>query len=505
MAGPEGPFAWVHTLCGTAEGELWVGTRTYGAFRLEGETWRQYDVGDGPADNSVRLILRSRDGGIWAATETGLSRFDGSRWVTHALPSALASELPARGGLRQSRDGSLWINHFQMDRSGVELATVRYVPDTRPPDTQITVAIDEISQPGNTVVSWAGSDYWHATADHDLLYSFRLDGGPWSAFSYQTSEILSSLPAGTHVFEVKARDLDFNEDPTPAPVRFTVIPPVWQQPWFVFLMVVFLGMTGFPASRIIVRTRERDELLEELKGELAAAHDMQMELMPTEHPGIEGFDIAGMCVPATDVGGDYFQYFHRDGKLLVSLADVTGRAMQAAIPVVMFSGILKSQVELGGTLEQLFSRLNRSLCGALRRHTLVCLLLGELDIASRTLRLSNGGCPYPYHFRASDGHVTELQATAYPLGIRPDTHYEVVEARLESGDCVVFCSDGIVETVSAQGEQFGYERTAEVVKEACTEGLSAESTIDRMFGTTDRFREGAPQEDDMACVVVRVL
>ena len=505
VAGPEGPFAWVHTLCGTAEGALWVGTRTYGAFCFDGEEWQRHDVGDGLADNSIRRILQTRDGSIWAATETGISRFDGSRWVTHALPVNLAVELPTRGGIKQSEDGSLWINHFRRDRAGLTLATVRYVPDTRPPDTRIAVAIEEIAQPGNTVVSWTGADRWHSTRADELLYSFRLDGGPWSPFSPQRSQILSSLLAGKHVFDVKARDLDFNEDPTPATVRFTVVPPVWQQPWFLFLLVVFVGMTGFLASRIIVRTRERDELLEELKGELAAAHEMQMELMPTEHPGIEGFDIAGRCIPAADVGGDYFQYFLRNGKLLLSLADVTGRAMQAAIPVVMFSGLLKSQVELGGTVEELFSRLNRSLCGALRRHTLVCLLLGELDTASRTLRLSNGGCPYPYHFCASDGDVVELQATAYPLGIRPDTQYEVVETRLESGDCVVFCSDGIVETASAQGEQFGYERTAEAVREACAEGLSAESTIDRMFHAADLFREGAPQEDDMTCVVLRVL
>jgi len=81
------------------------------------------------------------------------------------------------------------------------------------------------------------------------------------------------------------------------------------------------------------------QLIDELEEELQTAHDMQMRLMPTESPQIAGFDIAGRCLPANHVGGDLFQYFPQDGKLAISLADVTGHAMEAAIPMVMFSGM----------------------------------------------------------------------------------------------------------------------------------------------------------------------
>ena len=72
------------------------------------------------------------------------------------------------------------------------------------------------------------------------------------------------------------------------------------------------------------------------------AHDLQMGLMPTKPPQIEGFDITGRCIPANHVGGDFFQYFQQDGKLSLCLADVTGHAMEAAVPVMMFSGVLNS-------------------------------------------------------------------------------------------------------------------------------------------------------------------
>jgi PAS domain S-box-containing protein len=255
----------VQALCGTTQGDLWVGTRTHGAYSYDGETWRRHDVGEGLADSYVRAILETREGSILAATRTGISRFDGTEWVTHALPSGLAAGMPTRGGISESRDGSLWINHLQGDGEGYALATIRYVPDRAAPDTWTTVAIDEISQPGNTVVSWAGADPWNVTPAGDLVYSCRLDGGAWSPFSSRNSEILSSLAGGEHAFEVKARDLDFNIDPSPAMVQFMVTPPVWQQRWFVGLVVLFLVGIGVQTGRVVRRGQRLREAKEGLE------------------------------------------------------------------------------------------------------------------------------------------------------------------------------------------------------------------------------------------------
>ena len=69
---------------------------------------------------------------------------------------------------------------------------------------------------------------------------------------------------------------------------------------------------------------------------------------------------------------------------------------------------------------------------------------------------------------------------------------------------MIFCSDGIVEAENLAGDQFGYDRTAEMIRQACAEDLSAEATIDRILEVLDAFRGDAPQSDDMTCVVVRV-
>ena len=159
------------------------------------------------------------------------------------------------------------------------------------------------------------------------------------------------------------------------------------------------------SSKTIEQERRiRDEEIQRqlLEEELQTAHDLQMGLMPKDSPNIKGFDISGRCFPANHVGGDFFQYFPiSDNRLAISLADVTGHAMEAAVPVMMFSGILKSQMELGDSIEDLFGRLNRTLHGTLDKRTFVCFAMGELDTVTRKCRLSNSGFPYPYHYGPS--------------------------------------------------------------------------------------------------------
>jgi sigma-B regulation protein RsbU (phosphoserine phosphatase) len=246
------------------------------------------------------------------------------------------------------------------------------------------------------------------------------------------------------------------------------------------------------------------KLIEELEKELQIAHTLQMGLMPKSSPQIEGLDIAGRCIPATHVGGDFFQYFNQDERLTLTMVDVTGHAMEAAIPVVMFSGILDSQMEIGGSVKDLFGRLNRASYRNLEKRVFVCCALGEVELTTRLMRLSNGGCPLPYHFSAESGEVIELGEGAYPLGIRPDTDYGVVEKQLKPGDLIVFCTDGLIETENISGTVFGFNGIEETIRQACIENLSAEATIDQIFEKVNSFRGNAPQQDDMTCVIVKV-
>lgn len=452
------------------QGNLWLAT-SQGAVRYDGQHWTTFDAADGLADNQVFDVLEDHEGNIWFATAKGVTR---------------------------------------------------YRPDTRPPQTRMVRGPEGTVGYGTSVLTFEfeGGDWeWE---QRSLTFSYalmkegrKLEEGDWSEWDAQKF-VQVPLPGDGHfTFHVRTRDKALNVDPTPATHVFYIAPPLWKVLWFQvstgfgLLLIVFSSGYALRKRRQAYQVEQHarqveQRLFAEMERELQTAHEMQMALMPKAPPRIAGFEITGRCMPANHVGGDLFQYFQQNGKLSISLADVTGHAMEAAIPVVMFSGVLEAQMETGGTVEELFTRLNRSLHRTLIGHTFVCFALGELDLSTRVFRFSDAGCPYPYHYRAATGEVTELRVDAYPLGVRPDTTYRVIEIQLEPGDRVVFCSDGIIEATNAGGEMFGFERTAEVVRRGCAEDLSAEALLARIIQEVKAFSGEVPQGDDQTAVVLKV-
>jgi PAS domain S-box-containing protein len=247
VSGPEGVSSWIQSLAVDGDDNLWVGTRLYGLYRLKGSSspaegaWTRYTTADGLADNWVHAVRMGPDGTVWASTMRGVSRFDGNTWTAEATPHLMDahSVVPA--------SGYLWIN----TPGGV----IRYLAHRGAPETVIHASPAELSYPGNTVITWSGSDAWRATPPEDLQYAWRLNGGAWSAFSHQTRAAFASLRDGAYTFEAVSRDRDHNTDPTPAVLHFRVEAPVWKQTWFHLLMVLLLGGILVQSVRVLRRAR----------------------------------------------------------------------------------------------------------------------------------------------------------------------------------------------------------------------------------------------------------
>ena len=260
----------------TPQGDLWLGSRTYGVFRHNGTDWQRFDYQDGLADNRVRSIFQDRSGAVWVGTAEGISRFDGRTWFPNALPPGLP-RTAFYDPILQSRDGTRYLNAVSdadawRNRSGPQhatgsytLRTIRYIPETDAPETVMTIAPGEASLGGEITFAWTGVDPWRSTLREDLQYAYRIDGGAWSPYRGDMIRSFENLSVGTHTIAVKARDLAFNEDPTPAVKSFNVVPPVWRRAWFVGLLAGFVGMTGFLITRIIVRDRRLRQSNEDLR------------------------------------------------------------------------------------------------------------------------------------------------------------------------------------------------------------------------------------------------
>ncbi|MEW6753012.1 MAG: SpoIIE family protein phosphatase [Candidatus Latescibacterota bacterium] len=493
-------------------GALWVATNQ-GVLHQDDRGVTALTRQQGLGHDAVTCMMEDRRGHLWFGTAGGgVSRYDGLVVQTLRQRDGLPSDWIA--ALHEDRAGDVWI--------ATDKGLTRYRPRPSPPPiavTEVTAdraygAVDELRIPSShRLVRIAFRGISLKTSAGGMAYVYRLGGhhDEWRQTRDRSVEY-ADLPVGDYTFEVKAVDRDLTASDGPARVRIRVRPPLGR---YALTGGLGLALVGLAAALLVGvrRRRERDQaqralveaqaaLVDEMRRELQTAHDLQMGLMPSAAPAVQGCTSAGRCLPATQVGGDFYQYYHGADRLSVGLADVTGHGMAAAIPAVMFSGILDSQVRLSTGLEDLFDRLNGVLRQRLSGRTHVAFCMAQIDVQAQSLHLANAGCPYPLHYRAGAGSVHELQVEGYPLGISPVRVYRSLQVQFAPGDYVVFYSDGIAEAANAVGELFGFERTLVTVQDACAQGLSPEAVIDHLLAAVRACSGDVPQGDDMTCVVL---
>lgn len=258
----------------TEEGSLWTVERGLGVQRLKDQQWTRYTKEDGLADNMVSALLCRNSNSIWALSASGLNYFDGTSWTPNIYGPLFPGSILLSGTIKESKDGSIWLNYvnepwyirtipmYSKKISNITFKSIRCRPLSAPPETKITFSTDRVALPGNTTIRWKGFSLWQETENVNLYYSWRLNDESWSAFSPELDTTLLALKPGKHTFEVRARDYDLNIDSTPASTSFVVIAPVWQNAWFVILMLFLLSMIIL-SIWLMVRVHEIQAVAEE--------------------------------------------------------------------------------------------------------------------------------------------------------------------------------------------------------------------------------------------------
>lgn len=211
-----------------------------------------------------------------------------------------------------------------------------------------------------------------------------------------------------------------------------------------------------------------------MRNELQTVHDMQMSLLPdplTPH----GYTMDGVLVPANNVGGDYFNLRwldDRNQKLSIVIADVSGKAMEAAVTALRFSEMLRYEARHRTGPTEILHDLDASLEGEIDTATLITCCVAILDLSTHTVQISNAGhCPLVYVGNHS-GLASPVELTRLPLSIgavkRPSVEYCVTETALSSGNALVLYSDGLIDAQSSNGQMFEEPRLLELLKDAAT-------------------------------------
>jgi serine phosphatase RsbU (regulator of sigma subunit) len=258
-------------------------------------------------------------------------------------------------------------------------------------------------------------------------------------------------------------------------------------------------------AKLFLENIEKSRMEEELK----IARDLQSSMLPESSPQVEGFAIAARCIPAREVGGDFYDFIeipnNSAGKRMgIIVGDVSGKAVSGALVMAASRSIFRVLSGVGSPLSEVMSTGNARLGKDVKKGMFVALLYGVLDSRQRTLTLSNAGQTQPIlcPVDGSEPRYLVTEGDTFPLGILDDVDYRETRIPLEGGDTVVFYTDGVVEAMNGNSEIYGFERLVNSIGEG--RHLEAEAMLHKLLEDVERFVGGVEQHDDLTVVVVKV-
>lgn len=240
----------------------------------------------------------------------------------------------------------------------------------------------------------------------------------------------------------------------------------------------------YAVYRYSAEQNERQAVLEQ---EYRSAQELQRVLIPETLPALPGFAITSAYIPASEVGGDFFQVIPQpDGSALLVVGDVSGKGLKAAMTVSLIVGTLRTLVEVMDDPAEILNGLNRRLQGRLNNGFVTCLVL-RLD-ADGVATIANGGHLPPFLNKQEMKLPGDL-----PLGVVATTHYTNTVTRLAVGDRLTLYTDGLVEARNASGEIFSFARLQELIATEPDATRASEAAV--AFG----------QEDDITVLTITRL
>jgi serine phosphatase RsbU (regulator of sigma subunit) len=267
-------------------------------------------------------------------------------------------------------------------------------------------------------------------------------------------------------------------------------------------IVGMLGMASLlVAYGLIIRAMRREvRQRTRLETEVNIARDIQQSLLPKVAFRNSRCEIVGVTIPATEVGGDYFDTVALgEDTVVVAIADVTGHGIGAGILAAMTKSALRSQLAHDSSPEAVLNNLNRTVAQVADKKTFVTF--GYIQLEGSQLRYGTAGHP-PMLLKRGGGGVELLRTPNVGLGMRDDTVFHEEHLTPSAGDVLILYTDGASEATDAKGEQFGMERIEHSLR--MTNG-SAEQFCAALLKDLRAFRGGDSFEDDISIVCVKFL
>jgi serine phosphatase RsbU (regulator of sigma subunit) len=259
----------------------------------------------------------------------------------------------------------------------------------------------------------------------------------------------------------------------------------------------------------LLREQAEKQRLEE---ELRIARQIQMSLLPqgaVSHPGLR---IAALCLPATEVGGDYYDLLPlSDSRLGVLVADVSGKGTSAALYMAELKGLVLSLSRIYGSPARLLGEANRILAANMDPRSFVTMTYAVVDTAEGTMHYARAGHHPILHLEAATGRTRMLSPPGLGLGMDPGARFEEILEEavlpLRSGDVFLFFTDGLTEAMNERAELFGESRLRELMESVGGggDGMPVAELKERILAEIRGFVGGAAPQDDLTLVILKVV
>jgi sigma-B regulation protein RsbU (phosphoserine phosphatase) len=252
--------------------------------------------------------------------------------------------------------------------------------------------------------------------------------------------------------------------------------------------------------------RDREHLVV-INRELDLARGIQESLVPRQFPSDSRFEVYGSMIPASQVGGDLFDFFLLDAnRIAVTVGDVSGKGLPAALFMAVSRTVLRVTAMKGLPPHECMEEVNRFLSLDQTTAMYLTCFYGILDLESGRLEYSRAAHNAPYLVRApaSGGKVKGLrEASGLPLGMFDSGTYDTASVQLNRGDCLVMYTDGVTEAASLGGEMYGEERLVPVLNSVAER--TAQEVVKTVIAGVQTFAGGVPQSDDITVLALSYL
>ncbi len=260
-----------------------------------------------------------------------------------------------------------------------------------------------------------------------------------------------------------------------------------------------LALSSVQNSFLIEEQLEKERLEEEMR----LARTIQERLFPQSIPKMAGTDVATLALPSRVVGGDYFDVMRLHGdRLLLAVADVTGKGIPAALLMANIQACLHILVPIDVNIEEATVHINRVICENTGADKFITFFLAIYKPADHSLQYVNAGHNPPFLLR-TDGRLELLEKGGLLLGVMKNIPYERGETTLGVGDTLVLYTDGVTEAMNEGEEEYEEARLETALRAAM--GTSAQSVVDGIYRDIQAFTGNADAlSDDLTLVVLRV-